>query len=140
MDYNLDDVLRPGDIFIFLNPSQEEPPSDFKGGGKISNALPKKQPAVASALIQNVQELKERETNLEMKDEVHCKVKGVTELEEAENNSKPRAHVSEQEFLDIPELENFKPTPLKTKPESPTLQTAFFENKEIAQESEEAYS
>merc|ERR1712236_121642 len=64
------------------------------GGGKISNALPKIQPAVASVLIQNVQELIERETNSEIKDEAHSKVKGVTKLEEAENNSKPRAHVS----------------------------------------------
>ena len=94
MDINLDDVLRPGDIFIFLNPNEEEPPSDFKGGGKISNALPKKQTTVASVLIQNVQELIERETNSEIKDEAHSKVKGVTKLEEAENNSKPRAHVS----------------------------------------------
>ena len=43
MDYNLDDKLRPGDEFIFLlNLSQEKLPSDFKGGGNLSHALPKK--------------------------------------------------------------------------------------------------
>ena len=94
MDINLDDVLRPGDIFIFLNPNEEEPPSDFKGGGKISNDLPKKQTTVTSVLIHNDQELIEIETNSEIKDEAHSKVKGVTKLEEVETNSKPRAHVS----------------------------------------------
>ena len=52
MDSNLDDELRPGDEFIFiLDPSQEKLPSDFKGGGDLSHALPKKHPAVATAII-----------------------------------------------------------------------------------------